>query len=87
MSCGFRFQEDATMSPSNTDPLFLSDHELAELTGRKLRRLQIDQLRRMLIPFHVNALGRPVVTRAAIIGVQSAKQETQRGWTPRVING
>ncbi|HRQ59156.1 MAG TPA: DUF4224 domain-containing protein [Azoarcus taiwanensis] len=70
------------------DPLFLSDKELHELTGRKIRRLQIDQLRRMLIPFHVNALGRPVVTRAAVIGMQQIKQDAaQKGWSPRVVNG
>lgn len=68
--------------------LFLTDQELQELTGRKVRRLQIEQLRRMLIPFHVNALGRPVVTRAAVIGMQQAKQDAApKGWAPRVVNG
>lgn len=69
-----------------TDRLFLDDDELAELTGRKVRRLQIEALRRMLIPFHVNAIGRPVVTRAAILGQQTAPAEAARGWTPRVFS-
>jgi len=68
-------------------PLFLTDQEMIELTGRKVRRLQIEQLKRMLIPFHVNALGRPVVTRAVLAGAYTAKQEaTHRGWAPRVVN-
>lgn len=69
------------------EPLFLNDAELHELTGRKIRRLQIEQLRRMLIPFHVNALGRPVVSRAAVIGTQSPQKPTTHGWAPRVVNG
>jgi len=68
--------------------LFLTDAELHELTGRKVLRLQIEQLRKMLIPFHGNALGRPVVTRATLIGIQQAKQDAaQKGSAPRVVNG
>jgi hypothetical protein len=68
-------------------PLFLTDQEIVELTGRKLRRLQIEQLRRRLLPFHVNALGRPVVTRAAVTGAHSAKKDAaQKGWAPRVVS-
>lgn len=66
-----------------TEALFLSDDELRELTGRKVRRLQIEQLRRMLIPFHVNALGRPVVTRAAVLG--QAKEAAPKKWAPSVV--
>jgi hypothetical protein len=70
-------------------PLFLTDQELFELTGRKLRRLQIEQLKRMLIPFHINALGRPVVTRRAIVGMQTANQDAalKTSWTPRAMKG
>lgn len=69
-------------------PFFLTEEEVYELTGRKVRRLQIEQLRRMLIPFHVNALGRPVITRVAVIGGPSAKEEpTSSGWAPRVVKG
>lgn len=69
------------------EPLFLNDAELHELTGRKVRRLQIEQLRRMLIPFHVNALGRPVVARTAVTGAAVAPTPGARGWAPRVVNG
>lgn len=67
--------------------LFLTDEELHALTGRKLRRLQIEQLRRMLIPFRVNALGKPVVTRDAITGAGPAQKADSRGWMPRVVGG
>jgi hypothetical protein len=70
-----------------TTPLFLTEDELADLTGRRVRRLQIEALKRMLIPFHVNALGKPVVTRAAVLGQQVTKPEPSRGWAPRVVNG
>lgn len=65
-----------------TEPLFLTDDELATLTGRKLRKLQIDALKRMMIPFRVNALGRPVVTRAAVLGHTSAKPAEAVKWAP-----
>jgi len=80
-------KQDAFAVAPEPLPLFLTDHEIVELTGRKLRKLQIDQLRRMLVPFHVNALGRPVVTRAAVTGAHSAKKEAaQKGWAPRVAS-
>ena len=72
------------MEPS---PLFLNDDELHQLTGRKVRRLQVEQLRRMMIPFHINALGRPVVARAVILGLQIAAQDIKKAWAPRVVNG
>lgn len=65
--------------------LVLTDREVHERTGRKVCRLQVEQLRSMLIPFHVNVLGRPVVTRAAVIGMQQAKQEAApKGWAQRM---
>jgi hypothetical protein len=67
--------------------LFLSPDELFDLTGRKIAKLQIEQLRRMMIPFHVNALGRPVVTVNAIIGTEKQSSVTETtGWTPRVLS-
>jgi hypothetical protein len=48
--------------------MFLNQAELAELTGRKIKSKQIEALRRMGLPFHVNAVGKPVVPAAAIEG-------------------
>lgn len=53
-------------------PLFLTAEEMAALTGRRAHNLQIDALTAMGIPFLVNALGRAVVTRAAVEGARSA---------------
>lgn len=47
---------------------FLTKEEVAELTGRKNKSLQIVQLRKMGLPFWVNALDAPVVPRSAIDG-------------------
>lgn len=67
------------------DPLFLTDDELAELTGRRVRRLQIAALKQMMIPFRINALGRPVVTRAAVLGLQATTAATQPRWSPSLV--
>lgn len=48
--------------------IFLTIDEVAELTGRKIKSKQIEALRKMGLPFHVNAVGKPVVTAAAIEG-------------------
>lgn len=64
--------------------LFLTDEELATLTGRKLKSLQIEWLRKSAIPFRVNATGHPVVTRGVIEGRNDEPIVPQR-WTPRVV--
>jgi hypothetical protein len=67
------------------NPLFIDANELATLTGRKLKSQQIAWLRTSGIPFRVNALGRPVVTRSAVEGRQETVPVQSTGWTPRVI--
>lgn len=71
---------------SEPTPLFLTQAELQTLTGRKLKRLQVIQLKAMLIPFHVNALGEPVVAREAITGTGKAETPAKHGWMPKVVN-
>lgn len=67
-------------------PLFLSQDELATLTGRKLKSLQIDWLRNEGIPFRVNAVGHAVVTRGAVEGKKdSAVEQPAQRWMPRVV--
>ena len=48
--------------------MFLSKEDVATLTGAKIKSKQIAQLRKMGLPFWVNALGVPVVPRSAIDG-------------------
>lgn len=48
--------------------MFLNADELAELTGRKVKSKQIEALRRMGVPFRVNAVGKPVVATSVIEG-------------------
>lgn len=45
---------------------FLDADEVAILTGRKMKTRQIEALRKMAIPFFVNALGYAVVARSAV---------------------
>ena len=57
--------------------MFLNPDELAMLTGRRIKSKQIDALRKMDLPFRVNACGKPVVTVAAVEGRKEPKQQKQ----------
>lgn len=61
--------------------MFLTDDDLRRLTGKKWRSKQIAVLRRMGVPFRVNAAGVPIVARAAIEGRAEAHQPAPR-WEP-----
>ncbi|WP_413213932.1 DUF4224 domain-containing protein [Paraburkholderia kururiensis] len=63
--------------------MFLSPDELAVLTGRKVKSKQIDSLRRMGIPFFINACGRPIVARATVEG--RSDRRAPSGWNPSVL--
>ena len=65
--------------------MFLTDAEIATLTGRKLKRLQIEALRKMGVPFLVNACGKPVVTRSTIEGRNQSIQGVPKAWSPAVL--
>lgn len=63
--------------------IFLTQDDIAELTGRKKKSCQIDQLRNMGVAFRVNASGRPVVTIAAVEGGKIEKFDIE--WKPAVL--
>ncbi|WP_175017231.1 DUF4224 domain-containing protein [Burkholderia aenigmatica] len=71
--------------------MFLSSVELALLTGRKVKSKQVEALRRMGVPFFVNACGRAVVARSAIEGRTSVSGRSDSGahagWHPTVLGG
>lgn len=58
---------------------FLNAEDLVELTGRKIKSKQIEALRRMGLPFHVNAVGKPVVAVAAVEG-RRAPPAPEKTW-------
>lgn len=78
------------MKSTNQSPMFLQPTELAELTGIKNGKkgkpreaCQIEALKKMKVPHFVNAIGRPIVSRAVIECVGMAvKYET---WKPTVL--
>ncbi|AVG17810.1 hypothetical protein CFN79_19120 [Chromobacterium vaccinii] len=73
----------------NAYPLFLSREEVAELTGRKFKNLQIDNLRRMGISFQINASGWPIVVRSAIEPIKTSKENPSdriKKWEPSVLS-
>lgn len=51
-----------------SDSMFLTEDEMATLTGRQWKSKQIEWLKRAGVPHWVNAVGRPIVARAAITG-------------------
>lgn len=65
-----------------SEHLFLSDAELARLTGFKIKSKQIDWLRAEGMPFRISATGHPVVTRSAVEGRQESVTAGDVGWTP-----
>ena len=69
--------------------MFLSPIELVVLTGRKIKSKQIEALRRMGVPFLVNACGRAVVARSAIEGRSNSTGRAESGgrvvWNPAVL--
>lgn len=66
--------------------LFITQDEVRELTGFSVKQKQIEQLKRMGIPFFVNGCGRPIVTVSAVEG---RKQEAPalQGWQPAILTG
>ncbi|MFY4695946.1 DUF4224 domain-containing protein [Burkholderia glumae] len=69
--------------------MFLSSIELVVLTGRKIKSKRIEALRRMGVPFLVNACGRAVVARSAIEGRSNSTSRAETGrravWNPAVL--
>jgi hypothetical protein len=61
---------------------FLSIDELIVLTGRKVKSKQVESLRRMGLPFFVNASGRPVVPRTAVEGKSEFRGVPE--WKPNI---
>lgn len=66
-------------------PLFLTEEEVATLTGRKRKAGQIHALKAMGIAFRVNALGKPVVTRSTVEGTAVADDPGKQRWVPAVL--
>lgn len=64
---------------------FLTQEEIRELTGRTHKTLQVAALSKMAIPFFVNATGRAVVARAAIIGRGTVTAPQKKQWIPKVL--
>lgn len=63
--------------------MFMSDEDIEKLTGKKQKSQQIAQLRKMGIPFFINASGHPVVTVAAVEGKSTQSKKTEKTWTPK----
>lgn len=59
---------------------FLDDGEIKTLTGKSQKSKQVEQLRKMGVPFHVNAAGRPVVARVNVEG--GRQQVVKQAWRP-----
>ncbi|MBS0323358.1 MAG: DUF4224 domain-containing protein [Proteobacteria bacterium] len=65
--------------------MFLEPAEIRVLTGKAQKAKQIEQLRRMGVPFYVNAAGHPVVARAVIEGGRKEQPAAVQPWRPAVL--
>lgn len=68
--------------------MFLSDEQVIKLTGRKTKKLQCEHLKRLGIPFHQNAAGKPVVCRVHVEVLPPAANEPESeptGWKPNKL--
>ena len=65
--------------------LFLTKEELVTLTALRKKNLQIEQLRKMGVPFFVNAVNAPVVARASIEGRPASPTVPLEPWVPQVL--
>jgi hypothetical protein len=68
--------------------LFLDDEALRKLTGFAHKGKQIEQLRKMRVPFWINGRGQAVVACSAVQGVApapAAATKPTKGWQPRVL--
>jgi len=64
---------------------FLTKEEIATLTGRKIKSLQIKQLQKMGLPFFINAVNEPVVARVTIEGKSTPPEPQKARWEPNVL--
>jgi hypothetical protein len=64
---------------------FLTQEEITELTGRKVRSKQIEALRQMGLAFWVNPVGRAVVARSSIEGRPARAATPPKKAVPRVL--
>lgn len=65
--------------------MFLTRDEVAELTGRKVKSLQIKHLQTLGLPFWVNADDAPVVPRSAIEGKRPLQPIERPKTVPRLF--
>lgn len=64
---------------------FLTKEEVSELTGRKNKKKQVEQLRKMGLPFWVNAVGAPIVARSTIESKRQAAPTEKSRSMPAVL--
>lgn len=66
---------------------FLSVAEVEALTGRKKHSLQIALLKKIGMPFWVNARGQPIIARTALEGRKETVKPpaANESWVPNVL--
>lgn len=76
-------------SDQTRSTMFLTEEEVRELTGisrgsrgRNGHELQAEQLKKMGIPFWVNAIGLPKIVREYFVGGVKAVPKPAKKWEP-----
>lgn len=81
-------RESLRFAACDTRPdTFLSVAEVAALTGRKKHSLQIALLKKIGMPFWVNARGQPIIARTALDGRKEVVKPpaANEPWVPNVL--
>jgi hypothetical protein len=65
--------------------VFLDAAALRTLTGFAQKRRQVEQLRKMGVPFHVNRRGEPIVACSSVEGGR-APEKKAAAWKPAALS-
>lgn len=65
--------------------IFLEPIEIRVLTGKAQKAKQVQQLRKMGVPFYINASGHPIVARASVEGGAKNQHAEPQTWRPTVL--
>ena len=67
-----------------SESTFLEIHDVRTLTGLAQKSKQVVQLKRMGIPFYINAQGLPIVARCVLEGSRAKPAVPNTRWRPAI---
>jgi hypothetical protein len=80
-----RLVEELTARAIEPPSTFLTQDEVATLTGRKFKSRQIEELKRQGVAFRINATGHAIVARSLIEGRAGVAPKEKKKWEPNAM--